>query len=69
MVKELGSYDFNRVRLGIGRPDPQASEWEVKDYVLTVFKKEEGKIARKTIEETIPLLLLLEVCLSHKHWR
>lgn len=42
----LGSHEYKRIRIGIGRPDPG---WKVVDHVLAPFKKAD----RPLIEETI----------------
>ena len=51
----LGSRDFYRIRVGIGRPDVFESardkETEVIDYVLSDFAAEEKEIAAKVITE------------------
>ena len=39
IINRLGTKDFWRVRVGVGRP--QSGTFEVEDYVLSVFKKEE----------------------------
>jgi PTH1 family peptidyl-tRNA hydrolase len=56
IVARLGSADFYRVRVGIGRPDdtglaPADKEAAVTAYVLSDFTKEEKKIIDKTIPE------------------
>ncbi len=38
IIYQLGSQDFPRVRLGIGRP-PEG--WDLKDYVLSTFNEDE----------------------------
>jgi PTH1 family peptidyl-tRNA hydrolase len=38
IIRRLGTEDFSRLRIGIGTPPP---EWDVADYVLSKFTKEE----------------------------
>lgn len=45
IIKELGSSEFARLRLGIGKP-----EYNQIDYVLSKFSKAEQKIMDKTID-------------------
>jgi len=47
VIRSLGTDVFSRMRIGIGPPPP---EWDVADYVLSRFKKEE----RKEIDPLIP---------------
>ncbi|UCD08154.1 MAG: aminoacyl-tRNA hydrolase [Dehalococcoidales bacterium] len=56
IFQETGSRDFNRVRIGIGRPlrfkdYVEIQEDDVIDYVLSDFTRDEKKV----IEKTIPL--------------
>ncbi|NLE09523.1 MAG: aminoacyl-tRNA hydrolase [Dehalococcoidales bacterium] len=56
IIAEVGSPDFNRIRIGIGRPpafrtSSGMSEDEVIDFVLSTFNSEEKKL----IEPAIPL--------------
>jgi PTH1 family peptidyl-tRNA hydrolase len=53
IISHIGTQDFCRVRVGIGRPEmenPPAKEEAVIDYVLNDFTSDEKKI----IDETIP---------------
>jgi PTH1 family peptidyl-tRNA hydrolase len=53
IITHIGTQDFYRVRVGIGRPEtdnPPAKEEAVIDYVLNDFTSEEKKI----IDEAIP---------------
>jgi len=57
IIAELGTPDFNRVRVGIGRPtvmegSNEAAEPDIVDYVLSDFTPEE----KQTIEQTITLV-------------
>lgn len=58
IIKELGSQDFIRVRVGIGRP-AGASEDEIIAYVLSDFSPEE----RKSITPVIPRVSEALLCL------
>jgi len=46
-IQELGSQEFARLRLGIGRPDPG---WEVPDWVLAPFGADDAA----TIAQVLP---------------
>ncbi len=64
IIDRLGSRDFYRIRVGIGRPDifeaPVADkEAEVVDYVLSDFTPEEEKIIAATIAEVGEAILCL----------
>ncbi len=48
MLYELGNDDFNRVRIGIGRP-PQG--WETANYVLGRFNSEEAPVISEAIDQ------------------
>lgn len=52
IISELGSADFIRVRIGVGRPEPDspgAKQDAVVGYVLDDFTPEEGKVMAKVI--------------------
>jgi peptidyl-tRNA hydrolase, PTH1 family len=63
IIAHIGTQDFYRVRVGIGRPEADnlpVKEESVIDYVLTDFTSEEKKIIDETIpkvSEAIALLL------------
>ncbi len=44
---ELGGKEYHRVRIGVGRP-PRA-EWEVSDWVLSRFSKDEGPLIQTAV--------------------
>ncbi len=48
IIKELGSEDFIRVRIGIG---PKAEKWDLADYVLAPFSKEDRARVEPVVEE------------------
>ena len=58
IIKELGSQDFIRIRIGIGRP-PEASEDEIIAYVLSDFSPEQ----KKAITPVIPRVTEAILCL------
>ncbi|MEE8204884.1 MAG: aminoacyl-tRNA hydrolase, partial [Dehalococcoidales bacterium] len=62
VIAELGSRDFVRIRVGIGRPDnsQEGSQTDIISYVLTDFTPEEKKITRRvttTAAEAVRYLL------------
>ncbi len=64
IIDRLGSRDFYRIRVGIGRPDifeaaATDKEAEVVDYVLSDFTPEEEKIIAATIAEVGEAILCL----------
>ncbi len=64
IIARLGSRDFTRIRVGIGRPAQfervkEASEDEIVAFVLSDFTSEE----KKTIVETIPRVSEAILCL------
>jgi PTH1 family peptidyl-tRNA hydrolase len=60
IITELGSHDFVRLRVGIGRPTkPVLSEAEIIAYVLSDFTAEQ----RQTINQVIPKVSEAILCL------
>lgn len=53
IIKELGTPDFIRFRLGIGHPGPKSSDKEVEHYVLSPFGRGEKGEARKIIKKAV----------------
>lgn len=53
IIKELGTTDFVRFRLGIDHPGPGSSDKEVEGYVLSSFGRGEKDKARKMVKKTI----------------
>ncbi|MCJ7763756.1 MAG: aminoacyl-tRNA hydrolase [Dehalococcoidales bacterium] len=51
LISELGSQDFIRIRIGIGRPSGYASEDDVIDFVLSDFTPEERMVIKKAVDE------------------
>ena len=60
IIKELGSQDFIRIRVGIGRPDKaEISEDDIIAYVLSDFTPDE----KKAIDQVIPKVSEAILCL------
>jgi PTH1 family peptidyl-tRNA hydrolase len=60
IIHELGSQEFTRVRIGIGRPDnPQVSEDDIIAYVLSDFTSAE----KRAIDKIIPTVSEAILCL------
>jgi PTH1 family peptidyl-tRNA hydrolase len=61
IINELGSQDFIRVRIGIGRPigADEASEADVIDYVLNDFDPDEKQIITEVIPKVSEAILCL----------
>lgn len=58
IISHLGSDSFPRIKIGIGAK-PNA-EYDLADWVLSVFTKEEGKTLRKAVDnacDAVPLML------------
>ena len=47
VIAHLGAQDFPRIRIGVGEKPPG---WDLADYVLSGFTKEEIPVIRETIE-------------------
>ena len=62
MTEQLGSDKFPRIKLGVGqKPHP---DYELADYVLSVFKKDEIPVMREAMEkgaEALPYILSGEI--------
>lgn len=58
IIKELGTNQFARFRLGIGHPGPDSSEKEVEGYVLSFWAGKEKSEARKMIKKTVKAIKL-----------
>jgi PTH1 family peptidyl-tRNA hydrolase len=50
IIRSLGSQDFARLRLGIGRP-PRKGAGDTSDFVLSHFSKKEKEALKETIAE------------------
>ncbi len=58
IIKELGTNQFVRFRLGVGYPGPDSSEKEVEGYVLSPFVGREKNEARKMIKKAVRAIKL-----------
>ncbi|TWI73259.1 PTH1 family peptidyl-tRNA hydrolase [Desulfobotulus alkaliphilus] len=47
LIEQLGTRDFSRVRIGVGRPE---GEQDVADYVLSGFSRQEKEIWLRVVE-------------------
>ncbi len=62
IISELGSRNFIRMRVGIGRPMPditETSEADIVNYVLSDFTPDERKIINKVIPEVSEAVICL----------
>lgn len=58
IIKELGTENFVRFRLGIGHPGLESSEKEVERYVLSSFGRGEKGKARRMIKRAVKVIEL-----------
>lgn len=58
IVKELGTYDFVRFRLGIGHPGLGSGNKEVERYVLSPFGRGEKDEARRMVKQAVEAIKL-----------
>jgi PTH1 family peptidyl-tRNA hydrolase len=58
IIKELGTNQFSRFRLGIGRPEHKFSDQEGQEYVLSPFKKSQRSQKKKMVKKAIKALEL-----------
>lgn len=49
IIKHLGTNDFPRIRIGIGK---RPAEWDLADYVLSKFTDSENKSLRQALKNT-----------------
>lgn len=54
VIDELGTKEFWRLRIGVGKPPP---DMEADQFVLEEPTAEEGKLINKAIEESVPYVL------------
>lgn len=54
LIQHIGTEEFPRFRLGIGRPLPQ---WTVVDHVLAPFPEEQGEAIQKGIQNAAKAIL------------
>lgn len=57
IIEQLGSGDFSRIRIGIGRPRSQGPE--VPDWVLGKFSDEEEKLVAEALERACEAVITL----------
>lgn len=55
IIKTLKTKEFTRVRLGIGRPEPNK---EVEDFVLSDFRDSERKMAEEMVDRAVEMVYL-----------
>ncbi|PPD58885.1 aminoacyl-tRNA hydrolase [Dehalogenimonas etheniformans] len=54
IIASIGSMDFGRLKIGIGRPEtPDSDRSEVIDHVLSDFDSSDRKIAEETIDRSV----------------
>ncbi|HUS52097.1 MAG TPA: aminoacyl-tRNA hydrolase [Candidatus Bathyarchaeia archaeon] len=58
IIKELGTNDFVRFRLGIGWPEHKLNEREAQRYVLSPFTKKEKSQVKRLLKKTIKAVKL-----------
>ena len=56
LTQDLGTPDFTRLRLGIGRPEPGR---DVAGYVLEPFRAEEWPVARRVVPAAVAAIMSL----------
>jgi PTH1 family peptidyl-tRNA hydrolase len=60
IIREIGSADFVRVRVGVGHPRDEAEgDTEVVDYVLADFSHEEDEVIAKVIPQVYQAVITL----------
>lgn len=50
IIAHLGSQDFMRIRIGVGE---KPKGWDLADYVLGRFNREDEPVIRKTLQSTV----------------
>jgi PTH1 family peptidyl-tRNA hydrolase len=55
IIEELGTDNFWRIRIGVGRPENQS--FDLADYVLADFSTEEKEILNSVIDQVVTYLL------------
>ncbi len=56
IIQMLGTQNFTRIRVGIG---PKPEKWDLADYVLAPFSKEERVKVEDIIEECVPITKMI----------
>jgi PTH1 family peptidyl-tRNA hydrolase len=63
IIQEIGTRDFIRIKIGIGRPEKDEDEphdgRDIVDYVLSNFTAEEKKLLEPSIEKVSSAILCL----------
>lgn len=60
IIASVGSMDFARLKIGIGRPEsPDVERREVVDHVLTGFNADERKAAEEAIGNSVQAIVLV----------
>ncbi|MFZ5595738.1 MAG: aminoacyl-tRNA hydrolase [Bacillota bacterium] len=57
IIERLGTGDFARIRIGVGRPEHP--DYEVTDWVLGRFSEEEERLAARALETAVEALAVL----------
>jgi len=56
IIECLGTTEFTRVRIGIG---PKPEKWDLADFVLSPFSKDDRKSVDEAIREIVPIVELI----------
>lgn len=54
IIQHIGTQNFPRIRIGVGRP-PQ--NWSVNSHVLSPFTQEDAKIISETLKNLVPAVI------------
>ena len=58
IIESLGTEEFNRVRIGVGRPDPATNRgMETDAWVLQKFSKEEEKTLPEIVQKAVRVVI------------
>jgi PTH1 family peptidyl-tRNA hydrolase len=56
LIEQLGTGEFNRVRIGIGRPEPGM---DTADYVLAPFRADERAVVAEAVQKAAAAVMLI----------
>ncbi len=56
IIQHLGTQNFPRIRIGVGRPP---ENWSVNSHVLSPFNQNDSKIISDAIDELVPAVLCI----------
>lgn len=56
IIQHLGTQNFPRIRIGVGRPP---KNWTVNHHVLSPFTQDDAKIISNAIDELVPAVLCI----------